>query len=426
MNLQKIRIIGLSLIGLIAFSIPTSLAQSKKKPKTVMVILDGVPADLLEQVATPNIDAISQEGAYTRAFLGGERGGYSETPTISAVGYNSMLTGTWSNKHNVFGNGIKNPNYHYWTIFRFLRESQPSSTLGIYSTWLDNRTKLLGAGLAQTNNLKIDYYADGYESDTVRFPHDNLSKYIHQIDEEVTSKAALSIREDAPDLSWVYLQYTDDMGHMFGDSEQMIDAIIKADRQVGQIYNALRYREQNFNEDWLIVVTTDHGRDVVTGSYHGSQSDRERTIWIATNHKELNKHFHASTPSIVDILPSVARHMNIELSKTQQFELDGVPFIREISIDDPRVSLKENNLHIEWTPYSHQGKVKVYVTASNNFRTGGLATPDNYESLGEYDIAARKADIPLPENLRYSRLLKVVIEGEHNTLNRWIQTDKIR
>ena len=32
-----------------------------------------------------------------------------------------MITGTWANKHNVWGNGIENPNYNYWTIFRFLK-----------------------------------------------------------------------------------------------------------------------------------------------------------------------------------------------------------------------------------------------------------------------------------------------------------------
>lgn len=420
MDIQKIRIATLAIIGLFTFSTQTTFAQNEKTPKAIMIIIDGVPADLLEKVPTPNIDAISQEGAYTRAALGGERGGYSETPTISAVGYNSMLTGTWSNKHNVFGNGIENPNYNYWTIFRFLKESRPSSTLGIYSTWLDNRTKLLGSGLPQTNNLKLDYYSDGYELDTVRFPHDKLSKYINLIDEEVTREAALSIREDAPDLSWVYLQYTDDMGHMYGDSEQMIDAIKKADRQIGDVYNALKYREQNFNEDWMIVVTTDHGRDVVTGSSHGSQSDRERTIWITTNIKELNQHFHAHTPTIVDILPSVARHMKVDLSKSQQYELDGVPFIGEISIDDPRVLLKGNELHVEWTPYSNQGKVKLYVTATDNFNKGGMTSLDNYQLLGEYNIAARKADVQLPESLRNSKLLKVVIEGEHNVVNRWI------
>jgi hypothetical protein len=162
----------------------------EKPRKVVLVILDGIPASVIEKVETPNLDEITAAGGYSRAWLGGQKGGYSETPTISAVGYNSMLTGTWVNKHNVKDNKIQFPNYHYWTIFRHFKETNPEKTIGIYSTWLDNRTKLLGEGLAETGNLKLDYHFDGLELDTVRFPHDTLSQYIHEIDKLVASKAA--------------------------------------------------------------------------------------------------------------------------------------------------------------------------------------------------------------------------------------------
>src|SRR5688572_28549347 len=100
------------------------MAQKKTK-KSLYIIVDGIAADVLEGINTPYIDMISKEGAYTRAYLGGEKGGYSETPTISAVGYNSLLTGTWANKHNVWDNEIEDPNYHYWSIFRFFNEQYP-------------------------------------------------------------------------------------------------------------------------------------------------------------------------------------------------------------------------------------------------------------------------------------------------------------
>src|SRR5690606_36396379 len=127
----------------------------------LFVIVDGTAADVLERVYTPYVDMIAQEGAYSRAYLGGEKGSYSETPTISAVGYNSLLTSTWANKHNVWDNNIEAPNYHYWSIFRFFKRQYPDKTTAVFSTWLDNRTKLLGEGLPQTGTLKIDYSFDG-------------------------------------------------------------------------------------------------------------------------------------------------------------------------------------------------------------------------------------------------------------------------
>ena len=41
-------------------------------PKTLFVIVDGIPADVIERVNTPGIDAVTKGGSYLRAFVGGE------------------------------------------------------------------------------------------------------------------------------------------------------------------------------------------------------------------------------------------------------------------------------------------------------------------------------------------------------------------
>ena len=64
-------------------------------------ILDGPEEKIINKVKTPYLDKLTSKGAFAKAYVGGEKGGKTESPTISAVGYNSMLTGTWANKHNV-------------------------------------------------------------------------------------------------------------------------------------------------------------------------------------------------------------------------------------------------------------------------------------------------------------------------------------
>ena len=295
-------------------------------PKAIFIIVDGIPADVLESTPTPTLDEIAALGGYARAYVGGTPGQDSESPTISAVGYNSLLTGTWAYKHNVWDNKVNNPNYDYWDIFRIAKMHDPALQTAIFSTWTDNRTKLIGDGLKAAGGKKLDYHFDGFELDTQRFPHDVMRNYIRNIDELVTDETSRYIESEAPDLSWVYLEYTDDVGHGVGDGPEMVAAVKFMDGQIGRIWNAVQNRQRNHNEDWMILITTDHGRDAETGQDHGGQSARERTIWMVTNNDKLNAHFH-QLPAIVDILPSIATHLQLEIPANIRDQLDGLSFI---------------------------------------------------------------------------------------------------
>jgi predicted AlkP superfamily pyrophosphatase or phosphodiesterase len=409
---KLIKVTSACALSLVLFTCTQSPAQKQKK--AIFIIVDGIPADVIERLNPPALASIGKQGGYARAYVGGEKDGYSQTPTISAVGYNSLLTGTWVNKHNVWGNEIEAPNYNYWNIYRFLKTQYPEKKTAVFSTWLDNRTKLVGSEAKAAGNLQPDLYFDGMELDTVKYPHDTAGYFYHLIDEAVTDTTAANIKRSAPDLSWVYLEFTDEMGHRHGNGKQMDDAVIKIDRQLQRIWDAIQYREKNFNEEWQIWVTTDHGRED-NGYHHGGQSLRERTIWIVTNAKNLNERFKNQQAGIVDIMPSIASFLNINISRDKLREIDGVSLTGKVSASDAKAELKNGMIELSWNVINKEGKAKIWLSTTNNFKTGGK---DEYKLITEVPVANGSANIDV-RNIP-SDFYKIVIEMPHNFLNRWL------
>lgn len=387
---------------------------SARTKKALFVIVDGIPADVVERLHIPVIYDIASHGAYGRAHVGGDVGEYTQTPTISAVGYTSVLTGTWYNKHNVAGNSNIHENYNYWTLFRLAKEQAKPFKTAIYSSWTDNRTILLGEGKPETNHLKIDYVCDGYDLDTLRFPHKPKELQVYDIDQVVSSKAAEGIRKDAPDLSWVYLWYPDDAAHLTGNGKFFDTYVLKAGEQIQKIWDAIQYREKNYDEDWMIVVTTDHGRNNC-GYDHGGQSDRERTTWIATN-QPVNTYFKSKSLAAVDIAPSISRFLGFTVSEVNRFEWDGTPFIGRLDVVGFRVMPYDKEARLSWTCVNSAAQATIYIACDNQFKMTGKET---WQKVTTVPAENQQLTVDLS---RYptSKIYKFVIDTPNGSLNRWL------
>ncbi|CAF3453065.1 unnamed protein product, partial [Rotaria sp. Silwood2] len=113
----------------------------------------------------------------------------------------------------------------------------------------------------------------------------------------------------------------------------------------------MKYHQEN----WLIIITTDHGRDPITGHDHGDQTDREQTTWIITNSQEMNNYFHGFQPAIVDIYPTIAKMISLKIPIESERELDGVPLTEKVSLIKPDVRLHNVSLQISWTVLDRTG-----------------------------------------------------------------------
>ncbi|NIF06904.1 alkaline phosphatase family protein [Chryseobacterium sp. Tr-659] len=407
-----------SLLILFSFLSCSVFAQNhQSQKKVVFIIVDGIAEDMLNKAEIPNLNRVKKDGALLKAYVGGEKGGYSETPTISAVGYNSLLTGTWVNKHNVYDNDIKNPNYSYPTIFRLLKDQFPNKKTAVFSTWEDNRTKLIGENLEATKKIKMDFAYDGMEKDTLNFPHDKQSVYIRKIDSLVAGKAVDYITQNAPDVSWVYLEFTDDMGHRHGDGEILYKAISFEDRLIGKIYDAVKEREAKYGEDWLFVVTTDHGRSASNGKGHGGQSERERNTWIAINKPNINAYAKNNRVAVTDILPTITNFLDLKIPVTVQQEIDGIDLLNNRTAYHLKAELLSDQvLEVTWkTTHPSTEWAEVYIADTNNFKNGGT---DSYQLLGKTKLNSGRFTFKM--KTRHSDIYKIVLKTKEGFLNTWI------
>ena len=102
------------------------LDVQQKVPKTVFIIVDGIPADVLEKANTPYIDEISAEGAYTHAYVG---------VTLAQV-TNLRPFQPWDIKVYSPAHGPTN------TMFTTILPRPLIITIGIFSGWLKTMIRI--------------------------------------------------------------------------------------------------------------------------------------------------------------------------------------------------------------------------------------------------------------------------------------------
>ncbi|HEU4575193.1 MAG TPA: hypothetical protein VFS36_09320 [Chitinophagaceae bacterium] len=205
------------------------------------------------------------------------------------------------------------------------------------------------------------------------------------------------------------------MGHKYGDSKQFYDAVAMMDTQLGRLFEAIAFRQQKFQEDWEIYITTDHGRDAKTGRNHGGQSERERTTWIVTNAQDVNPWFIRHPPGIVDIMPSLAGHLGIIIPREEAMEIDGIPLTGKLSAVEPQAVFENGQITVRWKALQKTGMAKIWLATSNHFKTGGR---DDYKLVKT--VALSKEETVVDVRDRPSSIYKIVIETPSNWLNRWV------
>jgi arylsulfatase A-like enzyme len=99
---------------------------------------------------------------------------------------------------------------------------------------------------------------------------------------------------------------------------EYVEALEVVDAQIGQMVDAVQARPTFEQEDWLIVLTTDHGG---MGKAHGPQGDEERTIFIIVSGGSARRgHTITPGPGHTAIPPTVMTHLGLPIDPAWGWE----------------------------------------------------------------------------------------------------------
>ena len=249
------------------------LAEGKTEKKAIIIGYDGCRADVLTEMRYEKSairDILAHGGSLKLSYCGGVNYPAENTQdTSTAPGWCSVLTGVWADKHGVTANGITK-SMEYKTLLTSLVEDKIIDSSTFITKWKGhfdkkNATYLEEKAYCEENGLNVAF---------------NRCK-----DDEASYEYALNEigKTDCADFIFVIYEPTDSVGHDYGFTINNPDykkAFQEADLYGIETLNAIMQRETYNTEDWLIIVTSDHGG---IGTDHGGDSIQERMTFFITN-----------------------------------------------------------------------------------------------------------------------------------------------
>lgn len=268
----------------------SSLPDGKKVKKAVFIGYDGVRADTLRDLNTHEYSAINSvlnDGGHAYiSYAGGINFPYYNIQaTDSAPGWTSMLTGELYYKTGVLWNGYAKKD-KYPTLLKSLIDDNLADKTSFYSAWGSYIDTTLKSEVESTKAL-------GYDAnyvDAAQFVGDKKYEEIGaDTDVSVTNLTVSDLQnEDCSDFIFALYESTDEYGHATGyhpDNEQYMNAFDFEDGLAQQIVDTIKSRPTYDDEDWLIIMSTDHGG---FNHSHGYCMAMERYTYIVVN-KDTSK-----------------------------------------------------------------------------------------------------------------------------------------
>ncbi|PQO31267.1 nucleotide pyrophosphatase [Blastopirellula marina] len=289
-------------LAIVLLLLASSSSSAAEKTKHVLLLgIDGCRFDALTKANTPNLDKLRASGIYSpTALILGDR--YKKNDTVSGPGWGSINTGVWADKHNVQDNGFKEPKFDkYPHFFHWVKQGMPTAKTVSIINWTPIAQYMVSSADVSIDTKKGTSYAEADD------------------DAEAAAVAEIA-QEENPKAMMLYFGEVDEAGHAHGfhpTVPQYIAAIEHVDALVGSVLEAI---EKRTDQEWLIVVTSDHGG---AGKGHGgghNNPDILNSFLIVSGEGAQRGKFDQQV-YIVDAVPTLLTYLGVKIDDA--WELDG-------------------------------------------------------------------------------------------------------
>lgn len=216
---------------------------TEDRPIVIQVSLDGFRADYMQKLNPPNLKKIIKEGIYAPDMI-------PSYPTHTYPNHYTLVTGRRPSNHGILSNV-------FWDSSRKEKYDAFGDTASD-STWYQgdpiwNVVEKNGM-IAHTNQwVASDVHVNGQDP-TCYAPYSSKVNTAQRFD--VVIDWLKLPAEKRPHYINTYVATIDTAGHAYGpDSQQVKDAVLEADRELGRLWDFIRSSDLPIN----IVITSDHG-----------------------------------------------------------------------------------------------------------------------------------------------------------------------
>lgn len=291
-----------------------NVLQSGIKDKNGYDIYSGANSESVGSAIVSVKNMSEQAGVYI-AHAGGYKGQANEQHPSTAPGWASLLTGMWGIDNGITDNGMPlniakaktflldyaengigiNGGAAIKYSSAFVASWGPHFTEN-YTPEIDylNQKNAAGAGIDMlyqrvANDLELHEYLKACAS--VGGGSANITQYKENEEGDIVADGQKVIDVAERDIIFGIYELTDHNGHdkKFGnDNPGYVKGFRDEDAMAFELIQTILNRSTYDSEDWLFVITTDHGG---IESWHGGQTLEERTTWVVSSKGVDSKYF---------------------------------------------------------------------------------------------------------------------------------------